>query len=192
MPHHGLLMFSFLPKCRLICGLKLKRDKSQDDAVAALQLLQTLAHTGSSTTMQSCQAAYASSGSSGELTLSQETSPTTPAGPPPLRAPFVSGAYLYGPVGSGKTMIMDMFYSTLKLGDAKGAAAQSSLFPSVSPEGTYTAVPTAAPDGGTFAPFKRRLHFHEFMLLVHARLHALQQARPKVISKSRLGLPVYR
>jgi peroxisome-assembly ATPase len=49
------------------------------------------------------------------------------------------GLYLYGDVGTGKTMLMDLFYDTL---------------------------PTKR---------KRRVHFHAFMLDVHARIHHLKQ-----------------
>lgn len=37
-----------------------------------------------------------------------------------------------------------------------------------------------------------RQHFHDFMVGVHSRLHALQQALPRVVVRSRQGLPVYR
>ncbi|OAQ86766.1 mitochondrial ATPase (Afg1) [Purpureocillium lilacinum] len=50
------------------------------------------------------------------------------------------GLYLYGDVGSGKTMLMDLFYDTLP--------------PSVKT--------------------KTRIHFHNFMQLVHKRLHRLK------------------
>ncbi|CAG8461836.1 7599_t:CDS:2 [Funneliformis mosseae] len=49
------------------------------------------------------------------------------------------GLYLYGDVGSGKTMLMDLFYDTLP------------------------------------KKRKRRVHFHAFMLDVHARIHRLKQ-----------------
>ncbi|MDX2028073.1 MAG: cell division protein ZapE [Alphaproteobacteria bacterium] len=51
----------------------------------------------------------------------------------------IGGFYLYGDVGRGKTMLMDMFFA---------------------------AAPIAQ---------KRRVHFHQFMLEIHARLHELQQ-----------------
>lgn len=37
-----------------------------------------------------------------------------------------------------------------------------------------------------------RLHFHTFMLGVHQQLHQLQQSLPRVVGRSRAGLPVYR
>ncbi|CDH58505.1 lactation elevated protein 1 [Lichtheimia corymbifera JMRC:FSU:9682] len=51
--------------------------------------------------------------------------------------------YIYGSVGTGKTMVMDLFYSTL---------------------------PT---------PYKKRVHYHELMLDVHARIHALNSSKSK-------------
>jgi len=51
----------------------------------------------------------------------------------------IKGLYIHGPVGRGKTMLMDFFFAA--------SAAER----------------------------KRRVHFHEFMLDVHARLHAFRQ-----------------
>ena len=39
---------------------------------------------------------------------------------------------------------------------------------------------------------RARHHFHEFMLQVHARLHAVQEARPRTIVLTESGLPVYK
>src|SRR5205807_10027375 len=60
----------------------------------------------------------------------------------PSQAPL-KGLYIYGDVGRGKTMLMDMFFA---------------------------ATPVLR---------KRRVHFHEFMLDVHERVHAWRQKRKR-------------
>jgi cell division protein ZapE len=56
------------------------------------------------------------------------------------REPPIKGLYIYGDVGRGKTMLMDLFF------DASPVAR------------------------------KRRAHFHEFMIDVHERVHAIRQS----------------
>ena len=56
------------------------------------------------------------------------------------RQPAPQGLYVYGGVGRGKTMLMDLFYQNTPIDR------------------------------------KRRVHFHEFMLDVHSRLHRWRQA----------------
>ncbi len=55
-----------------------------------------------------------------------------------------NGLYVYGGCGTGKTMLMDMFFEEVDF------------------------------------PLKKRVHFHEFMLEVHARLHAIQKNEASV------------
>jgi predicted ATPase len=73
-----------------------------------------------------------SSSSSRTKSDSTETSIDVPGAP--------DGLYMYGGVGCGKTMIMDMFY-----------------------------------DEAPASVNKRRVHFHEFMIDCHARMHRLKQ-----------------
>ncbi len=68
-------------------------------------------------------------------------------------APLVS-LYLFGPVGRGKSMVMDLFVLALEtLGSGQSRGTQ-----------------------GTQRARVRRVHFHTFMLDVHQRVHRLQQA----------------
>lgn len=71
------------------------------------------------------------------------------------------GAYLWGTIGSGKTMLLDLFSTSFSEPDRTNLGLC-------------------------------RLHFHEFMLSVHRRLHLLQQSVPRIQGKSQFGLPVYR
>ncbi|XP_053207582.1 AFG1-like ATPase [Panonychus citri] len=64
----------------------------------------------------------------------------------------VKGLYLYGSVGCGKTMLMDLFYQTCHVDDYH----------------------------------KKRIHFHSFMLDVHARIH--EQKKRTSASSSRKAL----
>ena len=75
------------------------------------------------------------------------------------------GAYMWGTIGSGKTMLLDLFCSTFLGFDRQQPAGICGLC---------------------------RLHFHEFMLTIHSRLHSLQESVPRVQGQSQLGLPVYR
>lgn len=62
------------------------------------------------------------------------------------------GIYLWGTVGGGKTMLMDMFYDTL--------------------------------DGLDPEMKKRRIHYYDFMQMVHSRMHeAKKKAPPRDISR---------
>ncbi|WP_416896814.1 MAG: cell division protein ZapE [Minwuia sp.] len=63
-------------------------------------------------------------------------------GAPKKKAEVPSGLYMYGGVGRGKSMLMDLFYDTAPVEK------------------------------------KRRIHFHQFMLEVHADAHAFRKAKP--------------
>lgn len=64
----------------------------------------------------------------------------------PISSP--KGLYIWGTVGGGKTMLMDMFFDTLVAGTSASAA------------------------------LARRTHFHDFMQEVHALIHETKKLAP--------------
>eukprot|EP00955_Chlamydomonas_euryale_P042738 352421-Chlamydomonas_euryale.AAC.19 len=175
---------------QLLQSMQLHPNKSQETAVHALALLQQYACSSGSPYMLNShpgvmptEADDTTHGAEVEVPVQQpangsENRDDTAS----LREPpAICGAYLHGPVGSGKTMCMDIFFGTLPLPESQCLQQQQ---PSTSVEHAVPRKP---------APRKKqRLHFHEFMLHVHQRLHQLQQNRPRAVGKSRQGLAVYR
>lgn len=74
-------------------------------------------------------------------------------GPPPR------GIYIHGPVGVGKSFLMDLFYSLVTVPDNNSCRNNHSH--------KHTKIT------------KRRVHFHEFMLDVHHRIFAYKQEHPR-------------
>ena len=76
----------------------------------------------------------------------------------PTSTPTPKGIYIYGSVGVGKSMLMDLFYSICANG-------------------------LSLPDENIqYNPIQRRrkrYHFHEFMLNVHQRIHAYKAIHPR-------------
>ncbi|GLI65595.1 hypothetical protein VaNZ11_009171, partial [Volvox africanus] len=108
----------------------------------------------------------------------------------------IRGAYLWGPVGSGKTAMMDIFASTTQR-CLEAAAAATAVHPPHLDSAVTPAAAAAAAAAGTAAPHLllrscERHHFHEFMQSVHGRLHELHKALPRVVARSREGRMVYR
>ena len=131
----------------LVTTGRLKQDASQQFAAKLLNTLQTAV-------ILEAQTASPQPNSTSTAQLSNQ-SPS----PPLLQLP--RGAYLWGTIGSGKTMLLDLFCSTFPRSDRQ----QLGLC---------------------------RLHFHEFMLTIHSRLHSLQESVPRIKGQSQFGLPVYR
>lgn len=164
----------------LVSGSKLRPDASQAAAIRALSLLQTFA----------CLEPPRPGASAVAAANGRISTPLGGTNGNERPAPKICGAYLWGPVGSGKTVCLDLFYKTMPLAGPSGA---DTPFLSVAPARIAdTAIDGESPGDGRMLGQKRRLHYHEFMLRVHQRLHVLQQGRPKVLGHSRLGLPVYR
>ncbi|KAL3157103.1 hypothetical protein ABBQ38_001348 [Trebouxia sp. C0009 RCD-2024] len=131
----------------LVTTGRLKQDDSQQFAAKLLNALQTaVTHEAQTPSPQ------AKSTSSAPSANQSSNSPL-------LQLP--RGAYLWGTIGSGKTMLLDLFCSTFPRSDRQ----QLGLC---------------------------RLHFHEFMLTIHSRLHSLQESVPRIKGQSHFGLPVYR
>ena len=73
--------------------------------------------------------------------------------------PSPRGMYIHGPVGVGKSLLMDLFYASVRVPD----------------EGSYS-----DSDCHSHATItKRRVHFHEFMLDVHHRIFVYNQTHPR-------------
>ena len=68
----------------------------------------------------------------------------------PVLPKIPRGLYIYGKVGTGKTMLMDSFYDNVQL-------------------------PGGDDDNGDDARRKQRLHFHNFLSIVHKDIHKLKQ-----------------
>ena len=76
-------------------------------------------------------------------------------GPPPR------GMYIHGPVGVGKSFLMDLFYASVTVPDDDSCCNNDSH------------------SHKHLKITKRRVHFHEFMLDVHHRIFAYNQKHPR-------------
>jgi predicted ATPase len=83
------------------------------------------------------------------------------------------GLYVWGDVGTGKSMLMDLFFETCELPETKTAAAATGT--GAAPALGAAAEATPAATGADLRPRKRRVHFHQFMLELHRRVHATKQ-----------------
>lgn len=80
-------------------------------------------------------------------------------GPPPR------GIYIHGPVGVGKSFLMDLFYASVNVPDDDARCT--------------TRVNNYSDSHKHAKITKRRVHFHEFMLDVHHRIFVYKQKHPK-------------
>lgn len=135
----------------LVTTGRLKPDPSQNVAAKVLNALQT--SITASESKSRCHRDLDKPSDQAGATDRLQTQPAT--------LPFPRGAYLWGTIGSGKTMLLDLFCSSFSHADQQQLGLS-------------------------------RLHFHEFMLKIHGRLHSLQQSLPRIRGQSQFGLPVYR
>ncbi|GFR47229.1 hypothetical protein Agub_g8913 [Astrephomene gubernaculifera] len=191
---------------RLLDGGALQPDASQASAVRMLQLLQDAV-------LQREETRCGSSSSGSSRSIPQNTPPppssaaanaTTAAASPATTSSssggLVRGAYLWGSVGSGKTALMDLFVTTTQRRlhqrlQQQQLHNQDQQQQQPDSEGSNPSISTPSTTPSTTAVRGSpvlRAHFHEFMQGVHGRLHELQLARPRVVGRSRQGLPVYR
>jgi predicted ATPase len=201
--------------CRLLAAGRLQPDSTQLAAVQALQLLQeSFALTAAARAAAAAQAAQAAAAAgsaptdvpTGCTATGQPDDTTAPSNPitdsgtgqvaaaapaaaaaaaagPASNQAAVQGAYLWGPVGSGKTMLMDMFMHTLP-------EAVTATVPETNPSSSSSSRSKAVHLKQLEVPLRtHRVHYHEFMLAVHERLHHMQQVGlPAVVQASRASL----
>ncbi|WP_239060081.1 cell division protein ZapE [Alteromonas genovensis] len=79
-------------------------------------------------------------------------------GPPPR------GIYIHGPVGVGKSFLMDLFYASVNVSDDACCNNDSHSHSYTHKQAIIT---------------KRRVHFHEFMLDVHHRIFVYKEKHPR-------------
>ena len=82
-------------------------------------------------------------------------------GPPPR------GIYIHGPVGVGKSFLMDLFYASVNVPDDDSRCNNSSH--------KHAKIT------------KRRVHFHEFMLDVHHRIFVYKKKHPRGDAIPKIG-----
>jgi len=130
----------------LISEGKIRRDPRQETVVALLQKLGDNLESGTPPSPQRVTTGTTESSfvwknfSFWSRPSSQATTPPKSAtGDSPGGPTYGQGLYLFGGCGTGKTMLMDLFFANLSIAR------------------------------------KRRVHFHEYMIDVHKRLHALQK-----------------
>ena len=161
-------MFSLLSICSqttvatalqdLVHTGRLRVDQTQSFAAQVLSAVQSMVQQEAQQ-QQSTKVSDVHSSNETDIATTQATLPST--GSKQAIRPMPRGAYLWGTIGSGKTMLLDLFCTSFSDSDRQSLGLC-------------------------------RLHFHEFMLSIHRRLHFLQQSAPRIQGKSQHGLPVYR
>lgn len=96
----------------------------------------------------------------------------------PLPNPKVKGAYIFGDVGCGKTLLMDLFYETIqqdgtpKIPSSTKISDFAKFWSNTSTKASHTKKYTI-----------HRIHFHKFMKDVHERLAQINKKMPETKNK---------
>jgi protein AFG1 len=95
----------------------------------------------------------------------------------PYYPPAIKGVYIYGDVGVGKSMIMDLFHATV-VGTNMQQHQQQQNTTFVEPTSSSTS-PVIPRRSSSITITSRRCHFHEFMIDIHTRIYKYKCQYPK-------------
>jgi protein AFG1 len=93
--------------------------------------------------------------------------------------PAIKGVYIYGDVGVGKSMIMDLFHNTVVGTNMQQQQQQNTTFVDPASSSSSSSSPVIRRRRSSSTITSRRCHFHEFMIDIHTRIHQYKVQYPK-------------
>jgi len=97
-----------------------------------------------------------------QLRIEERTTPSREGQAHVEGSQAAAGVFLWGKVGGGKSMVMDLFYRTTLADGEEGGGA------------------------------KLRLHYHEFMIKVHQMMHQIENAAPARVVLTKSGRKIFK